>query len=90
MPWRKPDDLELVAECETLPELEVLKSLLASAGIQTASFAITDSTMVFTQKSIFGKVAKPKPYKLLVKPENLEEAQSILATEPEVGQVEDD
>jgi hypothetical protein len=90
MPWRKPDDLELVAECETLPEMEVLRSLLASAGIETASFAMTDSTMFFAQKSIFGKVAKPKPYKLLVKPEDLEEAQSILAAEPEQDQVEDE
>jgi len=88
MVWKKPDDLELVAECETLPEVEVIRGLLASAGIESTAVGATDSTMLFSQQSIFGRLAKPRPYKLLVRPEDAETAHALLAAEH--GELPDD
>ncbi len=83
MVWIKPDDLALIAECETLPEAEIIIGLLQTADIQTSIVTTTDSTVVFSQKSIFGELAKPKPYKILVRPEDAETAKDILTAIPE-------
>ena len=83
MAWEKPEDLELVAECETQPEMEIIRGLLASADIESMFVTSTDSTVQFAQRSVFGKVAKPKPYKILVRPEDAEIAQEILSALPE-------
>lgn len=84
MAWHKPDDLELVAECESLPEVEIVRGLLASAAVESVIMTTTDSTMVFSQKSIFGKLAKRRPYKVLVRPEDAEVAREILSAEEEL------
>lgn len=83
MAWKKPDDLELVAECETLPEAEVIRGLLTSADIIATVVSGTDSTITFSQRSIFGRVAKPRPYKVLVRPEDAEAAEQLLNAEAE-------
>jgi hypothetical protein len=78
MVWKKPKDLELVAECETLPEAEVIRGLLKSAGIESTLVSSSDSTVMFAQRSVFGKVAKPRPYKILVRPEEIEASLELL------------
>ena len=85
MPWKKPDDLEVASECETLPEAEVVKGLLASDGIQSTIVSGSDSTIVFAQRSVFGRLAKPRPYKVLVRPRDAERARQLLEAEPEAG-----
>ena len=83
MVWKKPNDLELAAECETLPEAEVIRGLLSSAGIESSVVSSSDSTVVFAQRSVFGRVAKPKPYKVLVRQGDIEAARDLLEAEVE-------
>ena len=83
MVWKKPEDLELVAECETLPEAEVVRGLLESGGIVSATISASDSTLFFSQRSIFGQVAVKVPYKVLVRPEDAEAARELLAAQAE-------
>ena len=80
MPWQKPDDLELVAECETEPELEVLRGLLAGCGIESMSQVSAESSGFFQPKSLLGDIPeRPRPYKLLVHPADAESAREIIA-----------
>jgi hypothetical protein len=81
--WRKPEDLELVAECESLPEGEIVRGLLQSGGIASTVMAVTDSTILFTQRSVFGQSARRAPYKVLVRPEDAEAARGLLAAPAE-------
>jgi hypothetical protein len=81
--WKAPEDLELAAECETLPEAEVVRGLLASEGIESTIVSASDSTIVFSQKSVFGLTALPVPYKVLVRPEEAEAARQLLSAKPE-------
>jgi len=81
--WKKPDDLEVVAECETLPEAEIVRGLLQSVGIEGTIVATTDSTIIFSQRSVFGKTAKRVPYKILVHPDDQEAAQGLLEARSE-------
>lgn len=81
--WRKPEDLELVVECETLPEAEVVRGLLESSGIESTVVSSSDSTIAFSQRSIFGTTALPTPYKVLVRPEDAEAARELLEAMPE-------
>ena len=83
MAWEKPEDLELVAECETLPEAEIVRGLLQSGGIEGTIVAATDSTIIFSQRSVFGKTAKRVPYKIIVRPEDMEAAQELLEARAE-------
>jgi hypothetical protein len=81
MAWEKPQDLELVAECETMPEAEVVRGLLLGAGIESGLVSSSDSTVIFAQRSVFGRVAKPLPYKVLVRPEDYATARELLEAE---------
>jgi hypothetical protein len=81
--WQKPDDLELVAECESLPELTIVRALLEDAGIETMTLSTADSSGYFDVKGLFGPSSTPRPFKLLVHPKDAEEARSILAAPPE-------
>jgi hypothetical protein len=81
--WKSPDDLELVAECETLPEAEVVRGLLASGDIVSTIVSVSDSTILFAQRSVFGRSAQPVPYKVLVRPEDSEAARELLAARAE-------
>lgn len=83
MAWKKPKDLELIAECETLPEAEVIRGLLQSAGIECSLISSSDSTVMFAQRSVFGRVAKPRPYKLLVRPVDAEAARELMEADIE-------
>lgn len=80
MPWRKPDDLELVAECETAPELEVLRGLLTGCGIESMGQVSAESSAYFQPQSLLTGISeRPRPYKLLVRPEDAESAREIIA-----------
>lgn len=83
MPWEKPEDLELVAECETLPEAEIVRGLLESDGITTSLSTASDSTVMFAQRSVFGETAKRLPYKILVRHEDAPAARELLAATAE-------
>lgn len=79
MAWKKPDDLELVAECETAPELEVLRSLLTGCGIESMSQVSAESSAYFQPQSLTADIPqRPRPYKLLVRPEDAESAREII------------
>jgi hypothetical protein len=79
MPWEKPEDLELVAECETLPEAEIVRGLLESAGIISNLTTASDSTIMFAQRSVFGETVRRRPYKILVRIEDADAAGELLA-----------
>jgi hypothetical protein len=80
MSWKKPEDLVLVAECATLPELEILTGLLATADIESTSMTTSESAAMFGYKSLFSPPSdKPLPYKLLVRKEDGEEAVAIIS-----------
>lgn len=83
MSWKKPDDLEVAAECETWPEAEVLKGLLLGEGIECLAVSSADSTMLFSQRSIFGRSVDPRPIKILVRPQDKERALMLLSAEAE-------
>lgn len=83
MAWRKPEDLELVAECETLPELEIIRALLSSSGIESTSLTSADAAKMFAHKSIWSAQETAKPYKLLVHPEDAQTARDIIAAPAE-------
>ena len=82
MGWRKPDDLELVAECESLPEIEVIRGLLAGSGIESTVFTSSQAAKMFAHKSILGTIENSKPYKLLVRPEDAETAKELISATP--------
>jgi hypothetical protein len=89
MAWKAPEDLELVTECETLPEAEIVRGLLESGGIESTTVSASDSTVLFSQRSVFGKTAKRVPYKVLVRPEDAAEARRLLSAQAE-GLPDDD
>ena len=72
-----------MVECESLPEAEVVRGLLDSSGIECTIVSSSDSTIAFSQRSIFGTTALPTPYKVLVRPEDAEAARELLAAQPE-------
>ena len=91
MPWQKPDDLELVAECETEPEVEILRGLLAGCGIDSMKQVSAESSGFFQPKSLLGEInERPRPYKLLVRPEDAESAREIITAPAEPIPEEDD
>jgi hypothetical protein len=59
-------------------EAEVVRGLLLGAGIESSLVSISDSTVIFAQRSVFGRVAKPLPYKVLVRPEDYPAAKELL------------
>ena len=79
MSWKKPDDLVLVAECATLPEVKILIGLLASENIESTSMTTSESAAMFGHKSLFSTSSdKPRPYKLLVRTEDAEVAIGLI------------
>lgn len=83
MAWIKPEDLELVAELESPFELDLVRGLLESSGIECSTFTITDSAMMFAEKSIYGGLSRKTPFKVLVRPEDAEKAKEIIAATPQ-------
>ena len=89
MAWDKPDDLELVAELESPFELDLVRGLLASSGIECTTFTITDSAMMFAEKSIYGGLSRKAPFKVLVRPEDAEQAKEIIEATPEMEEADE-
>lgn len=76
--WEKPEDLEIVRETDSASEALLIEGLLKSAGVDVIVMQVADSTISFVQLSVFGDTAKPMPYKILVRPEDLEAAKELL------------
>jgi hypothetical protein len=77
--WEKPDDLELLEECSTLPETMLLEGLLRASGIDFIRMKDSDTktSHLFGGPLLF-KDSVAKPYKILVRPEDLQTAQELI------------
>lgn len=90
MVWQKPEDLELVAELESPFELDLVRGLLESSGIECSTFTITDSATMFAEKSIYGGFSRKNPFKVLVRPEDAEKAREIIDATPQMDEETDE
>jgi len=83
--WQKPDDLELIAECETEHEALLIKGLLETSGIHALMMIGSESSINTLNFRVFGDPPQQprKPFKVLVHPEAKAEAEALLASPAE-------
>lgn len=77
--WEKPEDLELLLECETLPETMLVEGLLRASEIDFIRMKDSDTKTahLFGGPLLF-KESPIKPYKILVRPEDFEAASELV------------
>lgn len=93
--WQKPEDLILIAECETMPEALLIEGLLNSSGIKALVMTGSDQQVSMVHLQLNNDPHKRKPFKVLVHPQDESLARELLTSPHQDeqdgdGEVEDD